>query len=117
MRLLLVLAFACVPSFPQATPFFSPRPLQKSKNPCDLPPSQRRPFAGFDFCTPSQSDKAAAPASVKPPAMPELHIVCSIPLVNVLAVETHDSMVVPAPPAQAPFVVEAPAPPCEDRHR
>jgi hypothetical protein len=49
--------------------------------------------------------------------MPELHIVCSIPLVNVLAVETHDSMVVPAPPAQAPFVVEAPAPPCEDRHR
>ena len=115
MRLLGIFALACLPLLPQAAPStrFAPRP-QTPKSTCDLPPSQRPPFAGFDFCTPAQSARAVAPAPVTP-AIPKLLSVCSIPLLNVPAVETHDSMAIPVPPATAPFVVQAPAPPCEDR--
>ena len=42
--------------------------------------------------------------------------VCSIPLLSVPAVETHDAMIVPVLPADGAFAVQAPASPCEDKH-
>ena len=115
MRLLVVFAFACLPLFPQAAPpiRFAPQPTPKST--CGTSPSPRRSLAEFDFCGTAQTPKLMPPA-------PELAVVnpskwspvCSIPLRSVPAVETHDAMIIPAPPADGAFVVKAPAPPCEN---
>ena len=117
MRLLAIFAFACLASFPQSAPpaRFAPQPTPKSS--CDLSPFQRRALAKFDFCGTTQTPKPIPPAPelalVNPPTWSP---VCSIPLLSVPAVETHDAMIVPVPPADGAFVVQAPAPPCEDKH-
>ena len=115
MRLLVVFAFACLPLLLQSAPpaRFAPRPTPKST--CDLSPSQRRSLANFDFCGTAQTPKPILPAPelavVNPPKWSS---VCSVPLLSVPAVETHDAMIVAAPPADGAFAVKAPAPPCED---
>jgi hypothetical protein len=135
MRLLLVLPLLYVPGFAQTSaplpaqqrPFYSdPLPPVQILT-CGLPQIRRSPLAPFDFCTPEQTkktpstapgvgtpEKAAVSAPAKPPAQPR---VCSIPLLRVPAVETHDDrMVVSVPLVESKdVVVVAPAPACDDK--
>jgi hypothetical protein len=115
MRLLLVLTFACVPAFSQATPqpLFQSAPPQKPKNPCD-PKIRRPPLAPFNFCSTEQIAAAfGSPIPIRPLA-PTLYAVCSVPLITARGIETYDSMVKPVPPAHGAFMAPVPAPPCED---
>ncbi len=105
MRLLLVFPLAFVPLFAQTAP--SPRPAKSltwrgpatpAKAPCDVSVDLRKPAYSSTPCSPPTA--AIAPR------------VCSIPLVNVVGVETHDKMIAPALPATGKNVAIAPAPPC-----
>jgi hypothetical protein len=90
MRLLLLFPLAFVPLFAQIAP--SPRPAKSL--------IRRGPVS------------AAKPAPKFPTPAPVAPHVCSIPLVNVVGVETHDKMIAPALPATGKDVAIAPAPPC-----
>ena len=107
MRLVLLFALASLSAFAQSKDpfFFSTSP--KLDGPCTAPRTGTR-LAPFDFCKPGQLKVGAA---VVAPA-PKASAVCSVPLLQVPAVETHDRMVVPAPPASGKFAAQAPAPPC-----
>jgi hypothetical protein len=136
MRLLLVVPLLCLPGFAQTgaplppaqpQPFYSDPQPQLQTRTCDVPQIRWKQFAPFNFCTPEQTKKTSSPtpsvgapgnAVVPAPAtLPAKPSVCSIPLVNVLPVETHDRMVIPLPPAQRTDSVIAPAPPCDDKNK
>ena len=135
MRLLLVLPLLCLDGLAQTSaplpaqqqPFYSdPLPPVQILT-CGLPQILRSQLAPFNFCTPGQKKttsspgpavgppgNAVVPAPAKPPARSP---VCSIPLLNVAAVETHDRMGIPVPSARGKDVVVAPAPACDDKNK
>ena len=130
MRLLFAACLTCfalaaqvTPSAPsQQLPSFTAGPQSPStKNTCDLPAPRQRQFAPFDFCaSPLQTTKIAPKVEIAggvgiPPTVQNVNPrpECSIPLLKVAGVETHDSMIIAVPPADPSVVVQPPAPPCD----
>jgi hypothetical protein len=116
MRVLLVVSLACLTLPGQVTP------------PSTLPSFVARPQSQtttFDFSPAPEQETKNAPivevAGVLGNALTakpsKLYPVCSIPLLNVVGVETNDKMVIPVPPAESNFVVQAPAPPCDRNYQ
>lgn len=104
MRLVLLLAFASLFAFAQPQAPFSFPLSPKLDGPCAAARTGSH-LAPFDFCNPGHL-QVIAPAAKSSGA-------CSVPLLAVPPVETHDRMVVPMPQASGKFAAQAPAPPCQ----
>ena len=137
MRILLVVPLFCLQGFAQTSPppppaqpqpFYSDPQPQLQTRTCDVPQSRRNPLAVYNFCIPEQTKKASAPTPSV--GAPENTVVpapatslarpseCSIPLLNVAPVETHDRMIVSVPLKESrDTIVVAPAPPCDDKKK